>query len=270
MKNTVLLCLFLILIAGESLGQLNRDSIKAELNKYIPVKHKNDYNAYVIDYLTKDSLVVYKIPYNSKGEITADFWGIAFYINKYDEKGRYIEGRYYDINGKLHFSDWPPIDKTQYDLNNNTIRIDYFGEDEKQFGRFEYVYDSENRVIEFRDLNKDLQIDKITRYEYKENGKVVLEKSFTKDNKIISDRYGIAIYYKAYQDEKREKIIEKKYLDADGNLVLKKNASATIEYAIETYTYGLKKDWIKIEYYNQKNEKVGETWQWDPPIKNKL
>jgi len=267
MKHTLLPFILLLVISVKSFSQLNKDSLKAELKKYTPVKHNNDFNAYTIRYLDKNKLIIYAISYNAKGEIDADFWGIAITHKKYDALGRCIEGRYYDINGKLHFSDWPPIDKTQYDAHNNKTIIDYFGEDEKQTNRFEYVYDSEGRIIEFKMFNKDLQIVHITQYEFKENGKVVLEKSFTGDNKIISDANGVAIYYKSYENEKREKIIEKRYLDIDGKLVLKKDQPSTIGYAIEIYIYELKKNWIKIEYFNQENIKVAEKWEWDSPLK---
>ena len=118
---------------------LNIDSLKKELVNYTQIKSSNQWNAYTIKYLNEDSLVVFEIPYNSAGEIDKDIWGLAFYYNKYDANGCPIEKRYYDVNGKLHFTDWPPVIKITYDDQGRKIRQDYFGEDEKRVGNKMYA-----------------------------------------------------------------------------------------------------------------------------------
>lgn len=257
--------LFLILFPVNVIGQdLNIDSLKKELENYIWVKSSNDWNAYTIKYMNKDSLVVYEIPYNRNGEIENDIWDLAFYCYRYDKKGRNIENRYYDIDGKLHFTDWPPIVKTEYDDKDRKIRADYFGEDEKLVSRFEYEYDEQDREIEFRDYNKDLKLEDITKTEYRDDGKIIIETFFDNQNKLMSNDFGVSLFYSKYLTNNREQLLEKRFLDADEKLVNITDKVTKKEYAKIVYSYGLRESWIKVEYFDSNNKFVGETWQYDP------
>lgn len=97
MKKHLSIIMLLFLIHQSGLCQINLDALKIEFEKiYIQERSGNDWNAYTIKYLNKDSLVRFVIPFNRKDEIEESIWGIALSEYKYDEKEREIERRYYN------------------------------------------------------------------------------------------------------------------------------------------------------------------------------
>ncbi len=273
MKNHLSIIGMIILIQQIGISQLSLDSLKIELEKkFVQERSGNDWNAYTIKYLNKDSLVRFIIPFNRKNEIEESIWGIALSEYKYDDKEREIERRYYDKNGVLHFSDWPPIIKIYYDDKDRIIRKDYFGTTEKPvsgFARLEIDYNEEGEVKEERKYNGEYKLDgkrAVTRFEYKDSNKVVIESRYNQDLELVINE-NVAYRKDKFLSKQREKILETRFLDKDKKLVEIEDSFSKIKYAIVKYTYPENKNGMEIKKYDSKMNLVNESWQYIPPKK---
>lgn len=241
-------------------AQINLDSLKAELEKtHIQVKSSNDWNAYTIKYLDKDSLVRHVIPYDKDGEIEESIWGIALSSYNYDSQGREIERRYYDSKGNLHFSDWPPIIKLDYNKQGLLWRKAYYGEDEKileGLAIIEFQYDKDGDIIEDKTLNGNLESTRITRFEYNKEKNVVIETNYDENTKFISRQKLL------YKTRDREIILEVHNLDQSDNYMEVKHATSNKYYSVMKYSYDFKPNWVKIELLDKDLNKVHEYSQY--------
>ena len=253
--------------------QINLDSLKIALDtSFVQERGDNGWNAYTIKYLDQDSLVRYIIPFNAKGEIKESIWGIALSQYNYDKKGREIERRYYDEAGMLHFSDWPPIIQIFYDDKDQVIKKDYFGKTEEPVGglaRIEFDYSEDGEIVEERRYNGDYELSgerPITRYEYQDSNKVVIESSYDQNGTLVIHE-NVAYRRDEYQSSEREKLLESRFWDKDKKLTMVVYEFSKIEYAVVKYSYDENGKGAKIKKYDSEMNLVNESWKYIPPKK---
>lgn len=265
MTKNILTFLAAVFISSYAEAQLNLDSLKVELEKtHIQVKSSNDWNAYTIKYLDQDSLVRYIIPFSRDGKIEESIWGIALSSYNYDDQDREIERRYYDSKGNLHFSDWPPIIKLEYNKQGLLWRKTYYGENEKildGLARFEFQFDEDGDIVEDKTLNGQLEPIRLTRFEYNEEKDVVIETKYKGNNEFLSRQKLV------YQTKARENILEVHNLDSSDNYIEIKHRTSDKLYSIMSYNYDFKPNWVKIELLDKDLNKVHEYSQYVPPKK---
>lgn len=265
MTKNILIALAIVITSIHSNAQINLDSLKVELEKtHIQVRSSNDWNAYTIKYLDEDSLVRHIIPFNQDGGIEESIWGIALSSYAYDNEGREIERRYYDSKGNLHFSDWPPIIKLEYNKQGLLWRKTYYGEDEKILdgvARVEFLYDKDGDVIEDKTLNGKLEPTRITRSAYNDEKSVVIETNYDGSNEFISKKKFV------YKTKDREIILEVHNLDKSDDYIEVNHSISNKLYSIMAYNYDFKPNWVKIELLDKDLNKVHEYSQYVPPKK---
>ena len=257
---------FVVLCGFSSSAQMNLDSLKTELEKiYIQERGSNDWNAYIIKYLDSDSLSRYILSFNSDGEVEESIWSIALEAHQYDSLGRNVESRYYDINGQLYFSDWPPIIRKEYYLNGKIAAKSYFDIDEKpvkNYARNEYVYDDRGNLIESRMLNAELLSPgerSVTRYEYSNDDKTVTT-SYHNGKGDISLNDSTAFTQESYVSSKREKLLSVKTFDQHMKPSSRNEFNGNDFHEIR-YTYDLRPGYRKAEWFDLDQKLVYEGWQ---------
>lgn len=253
-------------------AQINLDSLRTESEReYIPKRSSNGWNAYTILYLNEDSLVFYEIPFNHQDEIEEDIWGIALISNRYDKMGRVIETRYFDRNGNLTFTDWPPIIQYSYNKRGLLESKMYLNKNEEpvsSYARLEIDYDDDGDQIEDRMYDGDFNLTDencITRYEYNKEKNEVTRSRYNKDNDL-HDPLGWAYLVEKFETDERQVLIERRYLDRNRQLTNGNNRSKQ-NYAIIRYKHGLRANWIKLEHYDENDQFIKETWQYAPAKK---
>lgn len=265
MKKNHLLPLFLFFTLGVN-AQISLDSLKLELEKkYTSTKASNDWNAYTIKYLDGDSLTRFILSFDEEGQVEEDIWSIALSAYEYDSLGRGIERRYYGINGKLYFSDWPPIIRINYHQNGKKSAERYFDVDDKPLKKYaetQYDYDIYGNVIEERMVNDELLpmgARSIHRYEYKNDGKTVVDAFFNENGELFLDEnHGYT--ETTYKTSKRDTVVELRYLDAKKEPTMVEDYGGRSHCAIR-YTYGLKAGFKKAERLDTKNKVIDVTWE---------
>ncbi len=247
-------------------AQINLDSLKLELDKnYLSAMASNDWNAYTIKYLDKDSLTRFVLSFDSDGKVEEDIWSIALSSYEYDSLGRDIERRYYDINGKLYFSDWPPIIRITYHENGKVSAERYFDVDDKPIKKYaetQYDYDDQGNVLEIRIVDDKLHPmgdRSIHRFTYKNEGKTVLEAYFNEDGELfLDDNHGYT--ETTYITSKRDTVIGIRYLDAKKEPTMVEDYGGRSHCAVR-YTYGMKAGFKKAERLDTKNKVIDVTWE---------
>lgn len=268
MKNFLCYC-FTSLICCFTLKaqQLNIDSLKANLISYHQVKvdESSPYSehAYSVLYMNDDSLVLYKIPYDETGKITSDGWGLSIYQYKHDFEGREIEVRYFDKDGKLYFTDWRPIIATEYDKRGNKRFVKYYGANEELLSVFESRYDRKSREIKKLIFDDSLQLERVTKTQYKEKGKVVIKSRYDASGNLLQQNSGVSKYYYRYQTLEHKILLERRFLDANGKPFDITDDSGRKYYKV-LYTYGLKENWVKLSHFDSEGNSTGESWRFEP------
>ena len=207
---------------------LDLDSLKTELDKrYKPQKETGGWANHKLIYSNEAGKPEFSLALDREGKPAEGAFGITLTMYKYDNKGRVKERRYYGPNGKLHFSDWPPVIKEYYAENGKPSRKDYFGEDGQpisSFCRLEIDYNKEGDPVEERMFDWEgkyvLKGDRcVTRFEYSEGGRVVTESRYN-GNGDLNAADGVAYTVETYRSSARELLLEKKYLDESGAPVM--------------------------------------------------
>lgn len=228
------------------------------------MRSSNDWNAYTVKYLDQDSLVKYIIPYNSDGEVEENIYGIALSSYSYDEQGREIERRYYDSEGKLHFSDWPPIIKLEYNEKGLVRRKTYYGEDEKimmNLARFEFEYDEDGDIIVDKIYNGKLELIRSKNLEYNTSKNVVIESNYEENNEFVS-RYKIV-----YETNGRERMLELHHFNESNEYIEIENKTSGEFYSVMVFHYDFKPNWAKVELLDKDLNIVHEYSQYVPSKK---
>ncbi len=261
MKNNYLTASFILFFTSNLFCQLNVDSLMSELSHFTQMKSSIGDNT-DIEYVNKDSLRVALITYNSNGNITGDFYGIAIMTYKYDEKSRLIERISYDANGNYIEAELPAIAKIQYIDDENKEIYDYFDTKRKFKERWSHKYDTLGRVIDYCVYDNMKKLVKRTKYKYEKDGKIELKSEYDNENKLRIDVNGVAYIQKEYQTSKRNKVIEIQYLDSEMKPTSFQDNYMFISYSKAKYYYGLEKNKVKIEYYDKENNLLKEQWQY--------
>ena len=219
MKILLTLPLFLFfsqLCIGQS---INIDS----LYKTIKTTHRyekfpHDWNDHLLKFYNQENLVVYILRFDENNKIDESIGGIALSMFLYDSLGRSIEDRYYNKQGKLQKSDWPPILKTTYNEQGQIFSKTYYGEDNKPMSvlaKIEFYYDSTGKVIEERSFDENFKLTGpvcITKFEYNEKNNIVYISEYDNAYKIHLRR-GYAYEVEVYESSKRKNLLERFYLD---------------------------------------------------------
>ncbi len=274
MKKNVLLLLMFISVSASA--QFNIDSLRFLVKgnyilKSIPKKTKS--KTIRVEYINHDSLLCFVFTQNEKEEVVEDIMGIALSEYKYDSKHRMTELKYYNEKGELSFSETPPILKIEYDSLDRIISRSFFIDNSytpvKGGARIEYDYNQFGDLTEERAYNENKELRKnspITKYEYLDDRKTQIERRYDKDTVLIVTAE-IAAKCDRFETNKREKLIERKFLGVNKNLVVRKDYSSGLEYSILKYEYGLKPEYVKVVMYDKNMKKINESWQYSPDEK---
>ena len=267
-----LLTLFLLSVGTLSSAQIDLDSLKLELEKtHIQVRGSNNWNAYIIKYLNKDSLTEYTIPFDREGNIDESIFGIAMTHYEHDEIHRHKVHRYYDKYGKLHFGDWPPIIVYTYNDSGQLANYAYYVNEwqpVKQFAKTSYIYNKFGDVVEERKFDYDTSyvlrgMYSIERYAYKNDRRTVTKTYHDSVGNLSLGRLGYYMEETTYKSKQREIVLETRYLDQTGALMDVPDRPLNTVHAMKKYIYDLRRGFVKIELYNAKGELVSERWTRD-------
>ncbi len=271
MKNYLLFIAIFTLIQQAALCQMNLDSLKNELEgSFVEEMGSNDWNAYVIRYLDKDSLVKYVIPFDKDGAIEEDVWGIALTEYKYDDKNREVQRRYFNREGALHFSDWPPVIRIYYDDKDRVTKEEYLGINEEpviSFSKIEFKYNFKGELLEERMYGETFDRigeKAITRFAYEDSSRVVIASEYTHSGELVVSE-NVAYRSDEYLTSERKKLIETRFLDKNMELTGIVDIFSEDKYAIARYSYPPGENRMKLEKFDSKMVLISESWQYLPP-----
>jgi len=177
-----------------------------------------------------------------------------------------IQISYHEPGGKMVDDDVTGIAQIKYTYNEKNLRIqeEYFdsvGTIAERFGsihKIEYYYDNKNREVEQRYYSKFAKMTTgiaITRYKYNNNGYLIEQSYFDRDNKPILDSEEIAIYRFEYND--KGQLVEESYHDVNG--MKKENIHGVMFVRYTYWETGDYKDLPKtIRKYNKKGVEIDE------------
>lgn len=239
----------------------------------IAIRGTNGWNAYTIKYLDQDSLLRAELSFDRSDQIEESIWGIALSMFEYDQKGRQVEKRYYDAQGQLYFSDWPPIIRLYYDEEDRIIRKDYFGKTAKPvsgYARIEFDYDMDGELVEERQYDGQYKLRAgraIKRMSYENEGKTRITTYYDQNKELLIDK-GIATYHETFRTANRAYILERRFLGEDGQLVETEDTFSGLRFALVRFHYGESSQGVRIEKFDAQMNLVNESWQYVPPQKN--
>ena len=183
----------------------------------------------------------------------------CYYINEYDEEGKFVRCEEYDGNGNLEY-----IGESTYDENGNEILYLGYDKDGQQIDKTEYEYDKNNKLIKETNYYDNDAVGDIRTFEYDENGNethvtgtstegelyMEIKNEYNADGKIIksyqyylgpvswtyeyeyngeflekANRYDYngtldGIYVYTYKDQNPDLVETVKYCDPDGTVIV--------------------------------------------------
>ena len=153
----------------------------------------------------------------------------CYYINEYDEEGKFVRCEEYDGDGNLEY-----IGESTYDEKGNEILYLGYDKDHQQIDKTEYEYDKNNYLIKETNYYDNDTVGDIRTFEYDENGNAIhivnssidgelymeTKNDYNEDGKIIKSFQHVEGYVSwTYEYEYSGEFLEKvNRFDYDGTL----------------------------------------------------